>query len=102
MQSYVFTTYVLLPSFLTVVAGGVEADADRRHLGRPLAVALAAVDLLPVEAAERVALLAVVTRDRAALVLLLALGDLQGREGGAEGGLDGYLLFGSELEQFIL
>ena len=45
-----------------VVAGevGLEADADGRHARRPLAVGHAAVDLLPVEAAQRVAVLAVV------------------------------------------
>ena len=39
---------------------GLEADADGRDAGRPLAVGQAPVDLLPVERVQGVAVLAVV------------------------------------------
>ena len=39
---------------------GLEADADGRDAGRPLAVGQAPVDLLTVERVQRVAVLAVV------------------------------------------
>ena len=61
---------------LTVDVVEVGADADGRHFGRPFAVGETAVDLLAVEAAQRVAVLAVVASDRAALVGLGALGRL--------------------------
>ena len=48
-----------------VVSGesGLEADADGRDAGRPLAVGQAPVDLLTVERVQRVAVLAVVPDD---------------------------------------